>query len=200
MSRKLRNSAPLPKAPFAAGVAIMGGMFYAVLSDAKGRQRDTMAPDPGGGDALSVDADTGSPTPSTATATTLPTTAVSFLGGQGQVFCNPAHQQRTAYSAPRVRTHVLCTVRSWRPTCRRMCSLRPTWTTSKSYRCACAAHVQSTCTACAPHVHRMCTACAPHVHRTSTACAWLPDCADPPSVLGARLSARPNPRAVQVCE
>ena len=60
MSRNLPKGAPLPKAPFAAGVAIMGGMFYAVLLDAKGRQPDIPAAEQGSANTLSADADTSS--------------------------------------------------------------------------------------------------------------------------------------------
>ena len=41
MSRHRPKGSPLPKAPFAAGVAVMGGMFYTVMHDAK-RQPGTL--------------------------------------------------------------------------------------------------------------------------------------------------------------
>ena len=89
MSRNLPKGAPLPKAPFAAGVAIMGGMFYAVLLDAKGRQPDTLdtpAAEQGGANTLSVDADTSSSVPSsTVTAKTKSKTGARFLGGYEEV-------------------------------------------------------------------------------------------------------------------
>lgn len=92
MSRNLPKGAPLPKAPFAAGVAIMGGMFYAVLLDAKGRQPDTLdtpAAEQGGANTLSVDADTSSSVPSsTVTAKTKSKTGALFLGGYEEV-CAP---------------------------------------------------------------------------------------------------------------
>ena len=92
MSRNLPKGAPLPKAPFAAGVAIMGGMFYAVLLDAKGRQPDTLdtpAAEQGGANTLSVDADTSSSVPSsTVTAKTKSKTGARFLGGYEEV-CAP---------------------------------------------------------------------------------------------------------------
>jgi hypothetical protein len=56
------------------------------------------------------------------------------------------------------------------------------------------------CTACARHVHRMCTACARHVHGMCTACELLAGRAGPPPVLGARLPARPDPRATQLLD
>ena len=73
------NRGPLPKAPFAAGVTILGGMFYAVLLDAKGRQQlladmQVEAVGDSSGDTLSAEADTRAPLPS-----------VPFLGGYGQV-------------------------------------------------------------------------------------------------------------------
>lgn len=38
--RRLANAAPLPKGPFAAGVMVLGGMFYWVWRDATSRQKE----------------------------------------------------------------------------------------------------------------------------------------------------------------
>jgi hypothetical protein len=203
MSRNLPKGAPLPKAPFAAGVAIMGGMFYAVLLDAKGRQPDIPAAEQGSANTLSADADTSSS--STANAKTQPKSGAQFLGGYEEVSMR-THRRGTQHVHRAV--HCMCTAccllhvhgihpaRYRRPTYHRMCSLRPTWTTSKSCRCAEARrvctpahllpihplHCRSTgrppapciCTHCrstAGHLRGMCTACARHVHRMCTACA-----------------------------
>ena len=206
MSRNLPKGAPLPKAPFAAGVAIMGGMFYAVLLDAKGRQPDTLdtpAAEQGGANTLSVDADTSSSVPSsTVTAKTKSKTGARFLGGYEEV-CAPTaqvhmHMQHAHHAhACALHAHGTHPARYRRPTYHRMCSLPPTWTTSKSCRRAearrvCTSsvtpaalhpHLKSTCsvhlysvdpplviyTTGAPHVHDTCMAGALYVHRMSTA-------------------------------
>ena len=117
MSRNLPKGAPLPKAPFAAGVAIMGGMFYAVLLDAKGRQPDTLdtpAAEQGGANTLSVDADTSSSVPSsTVTAKTKSKTGARFLGGYEEV-CAPTAEAPPC--APR-RYTCMCTACTRRTPC-----------------------------------------------------------------------------------
>ena len=109
MSRNLPKGAPLPKAPFAAGVAIMGGMFYAVVLDAKGRQQDavdTPAAEQGGANTLSVEADSSSSMPASAvTAKTQPKTGAQFLGGYGEVCAATAD----AHSMCTVQVHCMCT-------------------------------------------------------------------------------------------
>ena len=62
-----------------------------------------------------------------------------------------------------------------------------------------AGHIHGRCTACARHVHGRCTVRALHVHGMSTACA-LAGRTGPPPVLGARLPARPDPRATQLLD
>ena len=99
MSRHRSKGSPLPKAPFAAGVAVMGGMFYAVMHDAKRQPGtlDTQTAQQGGATTLSVDADTSSSVPSSSVpAKAQPKTAAQFLGGYEEV-CQPpgaeAHTQ-----------------------------------------------------------------------------------------------------------
>ena len=206
MSRNLPKGAPLPKAPFAAGVAIMGGMFYAVLLDAKGRQPDTLdtpAAEQGGANTLSVDADTSSSVPSsTVTSKTKSKTGARFLGGYEEV-CAPTaeaqHVHRAGTHACALHAHGAHPARYRRPTYHRMCSLPPTWTTSKSCRraearrvcttarplpihplhcrstssppAACICTLQIHCRSYTRQAHRMCTTRAWQVHCTCTACA-----------------------------
>ena len=99
MSRHRPKGSPLPKAPFAAGVAVMGGMFYTVMHDAKRQPGtlDTQTAQQGGATTLSVDADTSSSVDSsTVPSKAQPKTAAQFLGGYEEV-CQPpgaeAHAQ-----------------------------------------------------------------------------------------------------------
>ena len=111
MSRHRPKGSPLPKAPFAAGVAVMGGMFYTVMHDAKRQPGtlDTQTAQQGGATTLSVDADTSSSVPSsTVPAKAQPKTAAQFLGGYEEV-CQPpgaeAHAQHV-HRAVHIRWHV----------------------------------------------------------------------------------------------
>ena len=111
MSRHLPKGSPLPKAPFAAGVAVMGGMFYTVMHDAKRQPGtlDTQTAQQGGATTLSVDADTSSSVDSsTVPSKAQPKTAAQFLGGYEEV-CQPpgaeAHAQHV-HRAVHIRWHV----------------------------------------------------------------------------------------------
>ena len=111
MSRHRPKGSPLPKAPFAAGVAVMGGMFYTVMHDAKRQPGtlDTQTAQQGGATTLSVDADTSSSVPSSSVpAKAQPKTAAQFLGGYEEV-CQPpgaeAHTQHL-HRAVHIRWHV----------------------------------------------------------------------------------------------
>lgn len=130
-SRHLPKGSPLPKAPFAAGVAVMGGMFYTVIRDAKHQPGtlDTQTAQQGGATTLSVDADTSSSVlSSTVPAKAQPKTAAQFLGGYEEV-CQPpgaeAHTQHV-HRAGTLHVHGVHPARYRRRTCHRMCSLRPT--------------------------------------------------------------------------
>ena len=187
MSRNLPKGAPLPKAPFAAGVAIMGGMFYAVLLDAKGRQPDTLdtpAAEQGGANTLSVDADTSSSVPSsTVTAKTKSKTGARFLGGYEEV-CAPTARytcmcmycMHTAHTLPGIggqRTIVCARFHQPGQRAKAAGALRPA---------ACALlHVHcpyTRCTAPPPHTapQVIYTADALHVHDTCTAGALYVHC------------------------
>ena len=112
MSRHRPKGSSLPKAPFAAGVAVMGGMFYTVMHDAKRQPGtlDTQTAQKGGATTLSVDADTSSSVPSSSVpAKAQPKTAAQFLGGYEEV-CQPprrrgAHTQHL-HRAVHIRWHV----------------------------------------------------------------------------------------------
>ena len=104
MSRHRPKGSPLPKAPFAAGVAVMGGMFYTVMHDAKRQPGalDTQTAQQGGATTLSVDADTSSSvTSSSVPAKAQPKTAAQFLGGYEEVCQPPRRRGAHAASAPR---------------------------------------------------------------------------------------------------
>ena len=131
MSRHLPKGSPLPKAPFAAGVAVMGGMFYTVIRDAKHQPGtlDTQTAQQGGATTLSVDADTSSSVlSSTVPAKAQPKTAAQFLGGYEEVCQPPGAEAHTQHVHRAGTLHVLCVhpARYRRRTCHRMCSLRPT--------------------------------------------------------------------------
>ena len=104
MSRHRPKGSPLPKAPFAAGVAVMGGMFYTVMHDAKRQPGtlDTQTAQQGGATTLSVDADTSSSVPSSSVpAKAQPKTAAQFLGGYEEVCQRPRRRGARAACAPR---------------------------------------------------------------------------------------------------
>lgn len=197
MSRNLPKGAPLPKAPFAAGVAIMGGMFYAVLLDAKGRQPDTLdtpAAEQGGANTLSVDADTSSSVPSsTVTAKTKSKTGARFLGGYEEV-CAPTARytcmcmycMHTAHTLPGIggQRTIVCArfhqpgqrakaAGALRPAaCARPLPIHPlhcTPTSSPPAACICTLQIHRR--SYTRQMHCMCTTRARQVHCTCTACA-----------------------------
>ena len=177
MSRNLPNRAPLPKAPFAAGVAIMGGMFYAVLLDAKGRQRETPDTSSPAEQGLSIDAETSLSAPSSVSAAALSLPTVSFLGGYGQV--SAANVPPYVLASTNLDAEQKLQVRL------RLAACAPHVYCTRSAGTTCARHV---------HVHGMCTACA------RPACTTSPGCAGSPPVLGTRLPARADTRAVQLLD
>ena len=114
MSRHRPKGSPLPKAPFAAGVAVMGGMFYTVTHDAKRQPGtlDTQTAQKGGATTLSVDADTSSSVPSSSVpAKAQPKTAAQFLGGYEEV-CQPPRRRGAHAASPPRGAH---TVARWPP-------------------------------------------------------------------------------------
>jgi len=147
MSRHRPKGSPLPKAPFAAGVAVMGGMFYTVMHDAKRQPGtlDTQTAQQGGATTLSVDADASSSVPSSSVpAKAQPKTAAQFLGGYEEV-CQPPRRRGARAASPPRGAH---TVARWPPIPGGVHAVYMQHRARCTVGCTCTPRVHCTYTAC----------------------------------------------------